>query len=122
MRGSSSPGQDRFNESLFSARFDVTTVQLFPAIPMSAGTGTNAVLSPSLSRSVVAVERHTVAELPRGAVFTTGVLPDETQHNGEINVHLLSALRGCNLSGDNARRSNGEPGSAPFGRVKPFLP
>ena len=27
-------------------------------------------------------------------------------------------LGGCNLSGDNARRSNGEPGSADFGRLK----
>lgn len=34
---------------------------------------------------------------------------------------LLSALRGCKRSGDRARRSKGEPGSA-LRRPKPFLP
>lgn len=43
-------------------------------------------------------------------------------HSGEIE-HLLSALRGCKRSGDNARRSNGELGSALFGRANDdFLP
>lgn len=40
-------------------------------------------------------------------------------HKGEID--LFSALRGCNRSGDNARRSSGELGSALFGRAKLFF-
>lgn len=37
-------------------------------------------------------------------------------HSGDIE-HFVSALRGCRRSGDNARRSNGELGSALFGRA-----
>lgn len=37
--------------------------------------------------------------------------------------HLVSALRGCRRSGDSARRSSGELGSALFGRANDdFLP
>lgn len=46
-------------------------------------------------------------------------------HNGEIEEGvgfvLLSALRGCNRSGDKARRRRGDPGSALLGLPKPFL-
>ncbi len=44
---------------------------------------------------------------------------DVPVHSGDID--LFSALRGCNRSGDNARRSNGELGSALLGRAKPFF-
>lgn len=39
------------------------------------------------------------------------------QHNGDIKHFVSAALRGCNRSGDNARRSSGELGSALFGRT-----
>lgn len=43
-------------------------------------------------------------------------------HSGDME-HLVSALRGCSRSGDNARRSSGELGSALFGRANDdFLP
>lgn len=45
------------------------------------------------------------------------------QHNGDIEHFASAALRGCNRSGDNARRNNGELGSALFGRTNDdFLP
>lgn len=44
-------------------------------------------------------------------------------HNGDIEHFASAALRGCKRSGDNARRSNGELGSALFGRTNDdFLP
>lgn len=46
-------------------------------------------------------------------------------HKGEIEdgagLLLLSALRGWRRSGERARRSSGEPGSALFGLPNPFL-
>lgn len=46
-------------------------------------------------------------------------------HNGEIEdgvgLLLLSALRGWSRSGERARRSSGEPGSALLGLPKLFL-
>lgn len=45
------------------------------------------------------------------------------QHNGEMEHFASAALRGCNRSGDNARRNSGELGSALFGRTNDdFLP
>lgn len=45
------------------------------------------------------------------------------QHNGDIEHFASAALRGCKRSGDNARRNNGELGSALFGRTNDdFLP
>lgn len=38
------------------------------------------------------------------------------QHSGDI---FVSALRGCNRSGDNARRRSGELGSADLVRANP---
>lgn len=39
------------------------------------------------------------------------------QHNGEMEHFTSAALRGCKRSGDRARRSNGELGSALLGRA-----
>lgn len=39
------------------------------------------------------------------------------QHSGDIEHLTSAALRGCRRSGDSARRSNGELGSALFGRA-----
>lgn len=123
--GRSSPGPDRFNDNRFSAKFEGTTVLLLLLLlTISAGAWTVLSVSMwwwSLSRSDVAVARQTVAELPLGVAFTTGGFPDDAQQSGDISVHLLSALRGCSRSGDRARRSNGDPGSAPFGRANPFF-
>lgn len=53
--------------------------------------------------------------------FTLGIAL-LVQHNGEIDF-TSAALRGCKRSGDNARRNNGELGSALFGRTNDdFLP
>lgn len=44
-------------------------------------------------------------------------------HNGDIEHFASAALRGCRRSGDRARRSSGELGSALFGRTNDdFLP
>lgn len=43
------------------------------------------------------------------------------QQSGEISVHFASALRGCRRSGESARRSNGELGSALLVRTKPLF-
>lgn len=57
---------------------------------------------------------------------TLGFCMDDTlglgdlQHSGDI-THLFSAARGCKRSGDKARRSSGDPGSALFGREKLFF-
>lgn len=42
-------------------------------------------------------------------------------HSGDIEHFVSTALRGCNRSGDNARRSNGEFGSALFGLANDFF-
>lgn len=49
-----------------------------------------------------------------------GVLRGVLQQRGE-RTHLLSALRGWRRSGERARRSSGELGSAVLARGKPFL-
>lgn len=49
-----------------------------------------------------------------------GVFSGVLQHSGE-RTHLLSALRGCSRSGERARRSSGELGSAVLARGKPFF-
>ena len=58
-----------------------------------------------------------------GVVETT-TLQDGLQR-GEIVVFFLPStfehLGGCSRSGDNARLSSGDPGSADFGRLKDFL-
>ena len=42
-------------------------------------------------------------------------------HKGEMDFLLVSAVRGCNLSGLRALLSKGEPGSALLGRLKDFF-
>lgn len=49
-----------------------------------------------------------------------GVFSGVLQHRGD-RTHLLSALRGWRRSGERARRSSGELGSAVLARGKPFL-
>lgn len=117
IRGNNSPGPDKLRDNLFDPSLLVLVLLL-----LTSATETEASsLSTSLTVSVDAVDRQTVLELPLLAALTTGELPDEAQHNGEIKAHLLSALRGCKRSGDKALRNNGDPGSEPFGRAKPFF-
>lgn len=102
--GNNSPGPDRFNDNRFS----------FVDVVFSL-----VVRSSSFSRSCWLFGRHTALVPGRFCDFTTDVFPEE--HSGDINEHLLSALRGCKRSGDKARRSNGEPGSAFLGLTNPFF-
>lgn len=51
--------------------------------------------------------------------MTAGVAVPE-EHKGEIE-HFVSALLGCNLSGDRALLNKGDPGSEPLGLAKLFL-
>ena len=56
-----------------------------------------------------------------GVVVTT-TLQDGLQSGEIVAAHFFaSADRGCRRSGDSARRNNGDPGSADFGRLKDFL-
>lgn len=64
---------------------------------------------------ITALAACTFIELQLGTVLL--------QHNGDIKHFVSAALRGCNRSGDSARRSSGELGSALFGRTNDdFLP
>lgn len=135
IRGRNSPGPEsvRDNLLLLSEALSLslslsllsvlvpTLVVLTPLTPSEDELTVQSSLSFSLAGSAAGVGLQTVLELPLLAAFTTGGLPEEAQHNGDISAHLLSALRGCNLSGDNALRNNGEPGSEPLGRTNPFF-
>lgn len=51
-----------------------------------------------------------VVTVTRGAAWCMVTL-SAGSHNGDMELDLVSAVRGCNRSGDRARRSSGEPGS-----------
>lgn len=89
----------------------------------SVGTGD---LSPVHGVAVAASSPVLVALMVRRGGGAAAVVALDTLGgvaNGLIvGVALISADRGCNLSGESARRSSGDPGSALFGRLMHFLP
>lgn len=125
IRGKNSPGPERVSDNLLElSEFlfsELVAALLLDARSPSAEEFAEVSSLSSLTGSVAGAGRHTVLELPLLAAFTTGGLPEDAQHKGEISAHLLSALRGCNLSGDKALRNSGEPGSEPLGRTNPFF-
>lgn len=116
IRGRSSPGPARVRESLLEFVCSAEGV----ASGIGWGGGASSTRCSDCCTIVVVVfttGRHTELEL---TFFKGWWWPAR----GDISAHLLSALRGCSLSGDSARLSSGDPGSELLGLTKPegFLP
>lgn len=76
---------------------------------------TTTVLNSGESTGVDADRTHMggdlVVTVTRGAAWCSSVTLSAGSHSGDMELDLVSAVRGCNRSGDRARRNSGDPGS-----------